>query len=96
MAAGVETKTQPTGFGGVVGNKGGIAVTVKLWDSRLTFVSAHLAAHQHKWLTRNRNVREIFRGIRMANKEVDVHLQSDHTFFLVRCRLPATTSVSCR
>jgi hypothetical protein len=42
--------------------QGGIAVTVKLWESRLTFVSAHLAAHQHKWLTRNKNVREIFRS----------------------------------
>lgn len=41
--------------------QGGLAVLLRLWDTRLCFVACHLAAHQNKLEDRNENVRMILR-----------------------------------
>jgi len=60
----VEMKQEATGIGGIFGNKGGLAVSFRCYNTRLCFVSAHLAAHRGgKFLVaRNQNVREIMRS----------------------------------
>ncbi|KAK2949589.1 putative Inositol polyphosphate 5-phosphatase OCRL [Blattamonas nauphoetae] len=55
----VEIKTVGTGMMNAIGNKGGIAIRVKYYESVLCFVNAHLAAHQNKVALRNKDYREI-------------------------------------
>ena len=42
----VETSFVPCGFGGVLFNKGAVGVSMKVFETSVLFVSAHLAAHQ--------------------------------------------------
>jgi hypothetical protein len=46
-------------------NKGGVAVSFKLDDTHLAFVSSHLAAHQSKTAQRNSDVGEICANLKL-------------------------------
>ncbi len=56
--------TEATGIGNVLGNKGGVVVTLTVHHTELCFVASHLAAHQDKVKARNKNVRDIIRNIK--------------------------------
>ena len=49
----VEAKYAATGFGGAVGNKGGVSVAFNLGETRLCFLSCHLTSMQDKVEERN-------------------------------------------
>ena len=55
----VRSAVSATGLGGVVGNKGGLAISFHLGTTSLAFVSCHLAAHDHKNRERNEMCKEI-------------------------------------
>lgn len=93
----VEVKAENTGIGGVYHNKGGILVQVSLGQTRLTFLTAHLAAHEgaSHYKARNDNVREILRGARPNPKHLLLHdasVVSHHMFVMgdlnYRIRMP--------
>lgn len=52
-----------TGIMGVVGNKGGAAIRLKLYDSTFCFVSAHLAAHRGAVENRNQDFADIMNKV---------------------------------
>ena len=53
---------QPMGpWAGFVPNKGGQIVMLTVWDTRLAFISSHLAAHEGHAHQRNSNVEEVLR-----------------------------------
>ena len=54
---------EATGVGGVGGNKGGIALGCTAYETRLLFVSSHLAAHLEEVEKRNSDYFEIIEGI---------------------------------
>jgi hypothetical protein len=45
----VEVCMKKTGFGGMAGNKGGIGVSLNIHDTKMLFISAHLAAGNRDW-----------------------------------------------
>ena len=47
------------GFGSAQGNKGGVAVRARVYDTWVCFVCAHLAAHESEVDRRNTDYREI-------------------------------------
>ncbi len=61
----VDRGIQATGVAGVATNKGGVAIGLRIFDTELVFVNAHMAAHQDKVKSRNANYRDIVRGIHM-------------------------------
>lgn len=68
-------------------NKGGILVQLVVRQTRLTFCTAHLAAHEgpEKYKARNDNVREILRGARPNPKHLtalDAATVSHHMFVM--------------
>ena len=48
-----------TGIANTLGNKGGVGIRMKVGDTRLLFVSAHLAAHQNAVEERNEQFKKI-------------------------------------
>eukprot|EP01048_Picozoa_sp_COSAG05_P015934 COSAG05_NODE_1984_length_3746_cov_3.101430_1_plen_305_part_10 len=81
----VETATEATGVGGVVGNKGGVCAKLKVRGTSLCFFNTHLAAHEgtKKAAKRNSDIEEIFEGARVGPlKWMDAATQFDHCFFM--------------
>eukprot|EP00934_Nitzschia_sp_Nitz4_P008847 Nitzschia sp. Nitz4//scaffold124_size66437//58765//65003//NITZ4_006121-RA/size66437-processed-gene-0.51-mRNA-1//-1//CDS//3329534582//8837//frame0 len=74
-----------TGIGNVLANKGGIAMTVHWKNTRISFVSAHLAAHEGEsyFINRCENIRSILRESKTfeTSSLLDVATSSHHTFF---------------
>lgn len=77
----LETATVATGIGGVIGNKGAVAISLRLNETNICFIGAHLAARQEEWENRNANYRDIIRGLKIGRKPLDVIHQFDHVFF---------------
>ncbi|GAA6059865.1 hypothetical protein JCM10212_007070 [Sporobolomyces blumeae] len=93
LVEGVSKSRVPAGLiGGRVGNKGGVGVSLHFANSRLLFVSAHLAAHASAIEIRKANVLKIFEELdvddfwaasgRMGPKPKHVTDRFDQTFFL--------------
>ncbi|KAI9188722.1 hypothetical protein H9P43_000144 [Blastocladiella emersonii ATCC 22665] len=59
----IETATVGCGIMGLLGNKGAVAVRLKVHDTRLCFVNCHLAADADQWARRNSDVNEIRRRL---------------------------------
>ena len=55
--------TVKTGFGGNAGNKGGVAVRVRVGTAELCFINSHLAAGSKHCEERNNDHAEILRGL---------------------------------
>jgi len=72
----IETGQEATGVGHVMANKGGVAVGCEYWGNHITFVNAHLAAHQGQLHRRNEDYLEIVKGIRFGGW--DILTYSDH------------------
>ena len=62
----VEVSLVPCGLGGVLLNKGAVGIALQVFQTRMCFISSHLAAHQHKVLKRHadyyRVTGELFHG----------------------------------
>jgi len=82
----LKTSGENTGIGGVMNNKGGIVVSMTYEGTNLTFLSAHLAAHEgdNYYKARCENTHEILKGSRtfdLCKKEqIDLALLSHHIF----------------
>ena len=44
LVRGVETVTKSTGIGGVIGNKGGVLISMLIGETKFCFINCHLAA----------------------------------------------------
>ncbi|KAJ3204188.1 hypothetical protein HK099_001235, partial [Clydaea vesicula] len=63
----VEVDTIKTGFGGIHGNKGSIAVRLLFFDTSICLVNVHLAAHQKEVLSRNNDICTILKDTQFPN-----------------------------
>ena len=75
-----------TGVGGVMGNKGGVGISFKLYETSLCFVGSHLAAHQNKIENRNDDYLTIVKGLtpllyQLNSQSIDITNQFDHIFW---------------
>ncbi|OQR85018.1 inositol polyphosphate 5-phosphatase [Achlya hypogyna] len=61
--------TAGVGIMGVMGNKGGVAVRMRLYDSSVCFVCSHLAAHTHNVAGRNADFANILSKIEFRDTE---------------------------
>jgi len=77
----VESDTVATGIGGIVGNKGGVVVGLKLFDTRLAFVSSHLAAHQYQTFRRNVDVQKLILGTQVGAAGISIGNFFHHVFW---------------
>lgn len=75
-----------TGIGNVLANKGGIVTTLTYKKTRISFLSAHLAAHEGEshFKARCENIRSILREAKTfaLSKKIDVVTASHHMFVM--------------
>ena len=74
-----------TGVGNVLGNKGGLVAGVQICDTRLGFISCHLAAHMGHLTKRNENLKDIFAGASASSccqPGLDIENSFHHLFVL--------------
>ena len=64
--SGVAAQTVATGIGNMLGNKGGVCISLTLHHTQLCFINCHLAAHQENTALRNANARSIFKSLKVA------------------------------
>ena len=79
----VETLAENTGIGGVIANKGGIISTLTIGGTtRLSFLTAHLEAHEGQVHYKNRcsNLAEILSGAKKGS--LDASVTSHHMFVM--------------
>lgn len=69
----VETAITKTGFNGIAGNKGGVAVSLLFHDTRFAFVTAHLAAGGKAVDERNRDYWTITDGLSFRGRKLADH-----------------------
>ncbi|KAL8707899.1 MAG: hypothetical protein Q9220_007119 [cf. Caloplaca sp. 1 TL-2023] len=69
-----ETYKSKTGMSGMAGNKGAVAIRLDYANTRICFVTAHLAAGFANYEERNRDFRTINHGLRFQrNRSIDDH-----------------------
>ncbi|KAK3826027.1 MAG: hypothetical protein J3Q66DRAFT_113284 [Benniella sp.] len=61
----VDSSTVATGIGGIVGNKGAVAVSLYLGSMSFLFVNAHLTAHQSNTQARNSDYKRIVQELQL-------------------------------
>ncbi|PWY77149.1 SacI domain and endonuclease/exonuclease/phosphatase family protein [Aspergillus sclerotioniger CBS 115572] len=70
----VEGNVKKTGLSGMAGNKGGCAIRFEYFNTRVCFVTAHLAAGFANYDERNRDYETILRGLRfLRNRSIEDH-----------------------
>eukprot|EP00002_Diphylleia_rotans_P000038 TRINITY_DN10019_c0_g1_i1.p1 TRINITY_DN10019_c0_g1~~TRINITY_DN10019_c0_g1_i1.p1 ORF type:complete len:592 (+),score=101.75 TRINITY_DN10019_c0_g1_i1:86-1861(+) len=77
----VQVDLAAVGIMGLMGNKGGIAIRFKLFESTLCFLNSHLAAHQENFQRRNEDFHEISRRIRFVDGQEEFSLMSHDIHF---------------
>lgn len=65
------------GMMGVVGNKGAVAVRLKLFNSYLCFINCHLAAHANQVNRRNQDFADIHRRMQFATQLTGAETKQD-------------------
>ncbi|KAF9113422.1 inositol polyphosphate 5-phosphatase [Mortierella sp. AM989] len=65
LVSAVDSSTVATGIGGIVGNKGAVAVSVYLGSMSFLFVNAHLTAHQSNTHARNSDYKRIIQELQL-------------------------------
>lgn len=82
--SGIRINGANTGIGNVLANKGGIVTSFQYKKTRLSFLTAHLAAHEGEsyFKARCENVRTILREAKTStlNKNLDIATSSHHVF----------------
>ncbi|KAL2801888.1 SacI homology domain-containing protein [Aspergillus granulosus] len=70
----VEGSVKKTGLSGIAGNKGGCAIRFEYSNTRICFVTAHLAAGFANYDERNNDYSTIYRGLRFQrNRSIEDH-----------------------
>lgn len=77
LASDVESASVATGLYNVIGNKGGVAVSLVLGSTSFLFVNAHFAAHQNKVAARNADFSRINSSLPLGRKWSDAPLACD-------------------
>jgi len=77
----VEFHTVASGIANTIGNKGGVGISFKIFDSSFCFINSHLAAHMEDVEDRNCDYKEIVRRMRLGKKNLDITDQFDFCFW---------------
>jgi len=74
--------SKPTGIANVIGNKGGVGISMKIKETSFCFISSHLAARPGRVALRKANFYDILKNVRPSSNKFEPTAASDYFFFL--------------
>lgn len=77
----IKSSYKAMGFAKIVGNKGGIGISFKLFGYKMTFINCHLAPKPYKVLERNKHAKNIVKYLKIGDEFVDFDISSDYLFW---------------
>jgi hypothetical protein len=78
----IEVNSKATGIGKIIGNKGGVMITFRIFETSFCFLSCHLAAHPSHELQRRENYHDLIKFLRSGLKNLEPTFQFDYIFWL--------------
>ena len=96
----VESQSKPTGIANIIGNKGGVGIAFNIMETRICFISCHLAARPNNMHLRIHNFYDLMKNIRFGEKKVETSACHDYFFifgdmnFRVDCKYSSRISFS--
>jgi endonuclease/exonuclease/phosphatase family metal-dependent hydrolase len=82
LISGVHVGDEATGFGNVMANKGGVAISMTVGNQSVCFVNSHLAAHQENSEQRNQQYSDLVRGLHVGSPRFDLISQFNHVIWM--------------
>lgn len=70
------------GIGGVLGNKGGLSISFRLYDHLFNFINVHLVHGNKRLDKRHEMMSELVRRMRLHREELDPDTIADYSFIL--------------
>jgi len=77
----VRTSHKAMGFAKIIGNKGGVGISFKLFGYTFTFINCHLAPKPYKVLERNNHAKNIVKYLKLGPNFGDFDITSDYLFW---------------
>ncbi len=78
----VEAVQKPTGIGNIIGNKGGVMISFKIFETSFCFLSCHLAAKPGNEHIRRANYMDLIKHLRTGIKEIESIFQIDYVLWV--------------
>lgn len=84
LVHGLESNNKATGLGGFGGNKGGVMIYFRIFETSFCFVNCHLAAgaSQLNMDSRRRDAYDILKFLRPENQAFDMISLADYFFWV--------------
>jgi hypothetical protein len=77
----VKTSYKALGFAQIIGNKGGIGISFKIFGYNMTFINCHLAPKPYKVLERNKHAKNIVKHLKIGEEFANFDVTSDYLFW---------------
>ena len=74
--------SKPTGIANMIGNKGGVGISMKIKETSFCFISTHLAARPGRVALRKANFYDIMKNVRPCSKRFEPSATFDYFFFI--------------
>ena len=78
----IQSSNVATGVGGVLGNKGGLQMSFKLYDYIYNFINVHLVHGAKRFEKRNEMMSSLISKMRNQREEIDPDIIADYSFIL--------------
>lgn len=78
----IESEVTPSGYGGFMGNKGGVSIRFELFGVNMIFLSCHFTAHKENKRERLNDYYDIINHQRFRDEDVHVILDHDYVFWM--------------
>ncbi|CDW91774.1 endonuclease exonuclease phosphatase family protein [Stylonychia lemnae] len=77
-----QSSYRAAGIGNILGNKGGLQISFKLYDYLFNFINVHLVHGEKRYEKRNEMMSDLIRKMRNQREELDPDIISDFSFII--------------
>jgi hypothetical protein len=72
--------SKATGVGNMIGNKGGLCISMKIYECMFNYINVHLCHGAKRFEKRNDMISELIKKMRIHREEIDPDVISDVAF----------------
>src|SRR5437870_1235587 len=78
----VQVNYKATGVGGMVGNKGGLQLSFKLYEHLFNFINVHLVHSAKRCEKRHEMMSDLIKNMKIHREEIDADILADYSFII--------------